>query len=335
MNAIAKRAAPPAPVPVLRLTNFSELVQFAQMAAKSRLVPQEYRGQPESVMLAVQLGSELGLSPMQSIQNIAVIGSRPTVWGDAMLALVLAHPDCEDVVESDDNGTAVCTVKRRGRSPVVRRFSIDDAKVAQLWGKSGPWSTYPDRMRQMRARGFALRDAFPDVLKGLIPAEEARDIPSHTGPSLDGVAEPVPIRPTALTVVKRVEEPPVRAAAANMAPAPVVRGDEWPDINDSIPALDDMDDAWPASSPEPAPMPAPNANLREAINSAVPMQPKRPTVAAWLQDLEQRLVAAESREEVERELLSETVCAASKSLTGRARAQLRELMDAALARTAP
>jgi hypothetical protein len=91
---------------------------------------------------------------MQSIQNIAVIGSRPTVWGDAMLALVLAHPDCEDVVECAENGTAVCTVKRRGRSPVIRRFSTGDAKTAQLWGKSGPWSTYPDRMLQMRARGL-------------------------------------------------------------------------------------------------------------------------------------------------------------------------------------
>jgi hypothetical protein len=34
-------------------------------------------------------------------------------------------------------------------------------------------------MMQMRARGFALRDAFPDVLKGMITAEEAQDYPSE------------------------------------------------------------------------------------------------------------------------------------------------------------
>lgn len=45
----------------------------------------------------------------------------------------------------------------------------------QLWGKSGPWQQYPKRMLQMRARGFALRDKFADVLGGLISAEEARD----------------------------------------------------------------------------------------------------------------------------------------------------------------
>jgi hypothetical protein len=35
-------------------------------------------------------------------------------------------------------------------------------------------------MLQMRARGFALRDAYPDVLKGLISVEEAQDYPEET-----------------------------------------------------------------------------------------------------------------------------------------------------------
>jgi hypothetical protein len=325
MNAFAKRTASPVPVPVLRLTNFNELVQFAQMAAKSRLVPQEYRGQPESVMLAVQLGSELGLSPMQAIQNIAVIGSRPTVWGDAMLALVLAHPDCEDVVESDDNGTAVCTVKRRGRAPIVRRFSVTDAKLAQLWGKSGPWTTYPQRMLQMRARGFALRDAFPDVLKGLITAEEARDIPPHNGPSFDGVAEPVPNRPTALTVVQNPHEPPARAVAASMTPASVIHGEEWPELNDSIPALDDFD-APPAAEP------APSVSARDEINAAGPMRPRKMSVAAWLDGFAAKLAACKTLEEVEAAILCEEACRASKTLTGEARAMLRTLIADALAR---
>jgi hypothetical protein len=65
---------------------------------------------------------------------------------------------------------------------VVAKFSVEDAKRAGLWGKQGPWSAYPKRMMQMRARGFALRDAFPDVLKGLITAEEAQDYPDEAKP---------------------------------------------------------------------------------------------------------------------------------------------------------
>ena len=47
---------------------------------------------------------------------------------------------------------------------------------AGLWGKQGPWKQYPKRMLQMRARGFAIRDAFPDALRGMYMAEEVQDI---------------------------------------------------------------------------------------------------------------------------------------------------------------
>jgi hypothetical protein len=56
-------------------------------------------------------------------------------------------------------------------------------------------------MMQMRARGFALRDAFPDVLKGMITAEEAQDYPDETKPM--PVAKPA--NPLDLVAPKMVE----------------------------------------------------------------------------------------------------------------------------------
>jgi hypothetical protein len=50
-------------------------------------------------------------------------------------------------------------------------------------------------MLQMRARGFALRDAFPDVLKGLITAEEAADFPEETKPREKDVTPAKPANP--------------------------------------------------------------------------------------------------------------------------------------------
>lgn len=161
---------------ILRPRGMQEAMDFAAMICKSNFVPKAYQGRPGDVLAAVQMGAEVGLAPMQALQHIAVINGRPSVWGDAALALVVAHPACDGVDESVDSGVATCTVKRRGRNPVTRTFSVDDAKKAGLWGKQGPWSAYPDRMLQMRARGFALRDSFPDALKGLCTAEEAQDI---------------------------------------------------------------------------------------------------------------------------------------------------------------
>jgi len=167
--------------PAIQINSFNELMRFAEIAAGSGMVPKDYAGRPGAILIAVQMGSELGLSPMQAIQNIAVVNGRPSVWGDALLGLVKASPVCDDVVETlegeGDKMTAICVAKRKGKSPVEARFSVQDAKDAGLWSKPGPWKQYSKRMLQMRARGFALRDAFPDVLRGLITAEEAADIP--------------------------------------------------------------------------------------------------------------------------------------------------------------
>ena len=136
-----------------------------------------------SVGTAILHGLEVGLKPMQAVQSIAVINGRPTIWGDAMLGLVKASGHLEDFFEEpivDDKGAVTgyrCVAKRVGMSrPTISIFTVEMAKRAKLWGKQGPWSQYPERMLQMRARGFALRDAFPDALKGMITAEEARDM---------------------------------------------------------------------------------------------------------------------------------------------------------------
>jgi len=183
---------------VLRPQNFDQLTVFATMAAKSALVPRDYQGKPENIMLAVQMGSELGLAPMQALQNIAVVNGRPAVWGDAMLALCKASAHWDKISEriegEGDAMRAVCEVHRKGDNPVIVTFAVEDAKRAGLWGKGGPWTQYPKRMLQMRARGFALRDAFPDALRGLISAEEAADIPTETfrGTTIEATPEPGP-----------------------------------------------------------------------------------------------------------------------------------------------
>lgn len=161
-----------------------EAMRFSDMLAKSQMVPKAYQGKPEDVLVAVQWGRELGLAPLQALQNIACINGKPSVYGDAAMALVQASPVCENIEEyfegeGSPNPVAVCVAHRRGRTPVTVKFSVEDAKRAGLWGKTGPWQAYPKRMMQMRARGFALRDAFPDVLKGLITVEEAQDYPSQ------------------------------------------------------------------------------------------------------------------------------------------------------------
>jgi hypothetical protein len=157
--------------------SFDQAITFADYLAASDLVPKDFKGKPGNCLIAVQWGAELGLQPLQAIQNIAIINGRPSLWGDVMLALVRASALCEYVVESIQGTVATCRVKRRGEPEQVREFTMEDAKTAGLANKDGPWKQYPKRMLQMRARAWALRDVFTDVLKGLHMAEEAMDMP--------------------------------------------------------------------------------------------------------------------------------------------------------------
>lgn len=157
--------------------NITEALEFAGMLSKSNLVPKDFQNNAGNILVAVQWGMELGLQPMQAMQNIAVINGRPSLWGDAVLALVKASPVCEYVVEEVGDAKAVCRVKRRGEPEQIREFSMADAEKAGLKGKQGPWTQYPKRMMQMRARSWAVRDVFPDVLRGMPIAEELQDMP--------------------------------------------------------------------------------------------------------------------------------------------------------------
>jgi hypothetical protein len=154
-----------------------EAMKYSQMLANSSLVPKNYQGKAGDILIAVQMGIELGLKPIQSLQNIAVINGKPCIYGDVLMSLTKIHPEFEDIKEYFDEKlqAAVCEVKRRGQTLHTAIFAIEDAKKAGLWNKPGPWTQYPKRMLQMRARGFALRDTFPDALQGLILAEEAMD----------------------------------------------------------------------------------------------------------------------------------------------------------------
>jgi hypothetical protein len=251
------QAAPAARVPVtmgMAPTSFDEGWRMAQALSKGgEMLPKQYRDNPGAILIALQMGAELGLAPMQALSSLAVIGGRASLWGDALLALVINAPVYQEhdeyfevevsrtlndathdkpsrgivldrvmerregLTAADlkvDSTVAVCTFVRLGKpTPVTRRFSVGQARKAgylpseaNKGGKDGPWQTHPDRMLQMRARGFAARDAFPDVLRGIHTTEELRDVPLVEDESAaplrmvhrlsEQVIDPVPVTPT-------------------------------------------------------------------------------------------------------------------------------------------
>lgn len=161
-----------APIVGIVPQTIEEVFRLAKGIADSGLAPKDLNTS-EKVMVAILTGLEIGLPPMFAIQKIAVINGRPTIWGDAVPALLWSRGF--KLREWTDAETAHCEVSRPEGDKIERTFSLADAKKAGLAGKPGPWQQYPSRMLQMRARGFACRDGAADVLGGLYLREEIEE----------------------------------------------------------------------------------------------------------------------------------------------------------------
>jgi hypothetical protein len=209
----------------------ADAMQLAKMIAESDLAPKDYKGKPGNVLIAMQMGAEIGIPALQAIQNIAVINGRPSIYGDLGKAMLLAggcRIEERDMKEIKVTGEGWCKITRPdGSEPTIRTFSIENAKEAGLWGKAGPWTSTPYRMLAWRAFWFSARDAAADMLKGLSGAEEVRDYAESSIVS----DEPIAIPQTKAETEVSVPAAPPSPVAPAAAPAPAAIAAEPPNAS--------------------------------------------------------------------------------------------------------
>lgn len=229
--------------------NMAEILQCANEVIQAGLVPDSYKGRTDAetrskVAIGIQKGLEVGFPPLAALSTIMIVNNRPSLWGDALPALVqrsgkMTH--MREWFEGDagkESRRAYCELGRVGmETKTTRSFSLDEAKRIGLWPKKGPWMQYPDRMLQMRARAWAFRDLFADCLMGLSVAEEVQDLPMRdVTPNPGAALDDEPATITESEVVPNTEvdtgTPP-----DDTTPAPQV-------VGPSRPVIEDTQDLW-------------------------------------------------------------------------------------------
>lgn len=174
-----------------------EAARMAKAVIIGGLAPDSYKvngtPDPNKILLGIMSAMEAGLPPLYGLRQIAIINGRPTIWGDAAMALVQQRnlitsyveeqvgpvPTDKDLSKWDDEYGWKVTINRRGQQgSYVGIFTVGMAKRARLWlnAKKVPWLEHPDRMLKIRARAFPLRDGFADALAGLGIREEVEDL---------------------------------------------------------------------------------------------------------------------------------------------------------------
>lgn len=151
--------------------------------ASSELVPITYRGKPGNAAAAILYGAELGLNPVQSLQNIFVVHGTPAIYARTMVALVKRHGYVIETDSSTDDSVTVTGTAPDGRTQ-TSTWDIERATKAEYvpikldngeWKKNSngkllgnmKYITDPQAMLYAKAASEVCRKLAPDVLLGM------------------------------------------------------------------------------------------------------------------------------------------------------------------------
>lgn len=159
----------------LKPSSFSEAITICEYLAKSLIIPKNFQGKPHDIFVAMNKGASLGLDVFQSMEGIPIINGRAFMEVDTMKAIVLASGLCtklerKPLTTPDGKFDGYeCTVGRKGVGEHTERMTMAMAQKAEFLTRTDVWKKFPQRMMAHRAMGYALRELFSDLFKGMRP----------------------------------------------------------------------------------------------------------------------------------------------------------------------
>lgn len=173
---------------------------------------------PEAAFTLMMLCQAEGMHPIQALRRYHIIEGKPAMRADAMLSDYLrAGGTVEWVATTHERCEAVFTA--RGARPVTITWTIEDAKRADLAGKTN-WKRYPAQMLRARTVSDGVRMTDPGIVAGIYTPEEVADFDddklTYTPPPKEA---PAVARATTDTKVEAERKPAndVEGACADVA----------------------------------------------------------------------------------------------------------------------
>lgn len=194
--------------------------QLGSALARTAMVPEIYQQFPDgkkenaaaadNATAAILYGAELGLSAVQSLQNIFIVRGKPAVYSRTMVAQVLAAG--HQVREVEASPTSVTWTGKRGDTGVefTSTWTIERAKTAGFLSNK-LYSSIPTEMLRAKAQAEVCRTMAPDVLLGM----------SHSVEDLNLQSEPV-----------KVKSERIRTGTSGLGDALGINTNDVPDVSD-------------------------------------------------------------------------------------------------------
>lgn len=168
---------------------FEHLWRVATLFAKSALVPEHFRGQPENCFITCQMAVRLGVDPFMLMQKTYVVHGKPGMEATIAIALMNSSGLFENAIDyevDDPAGKGPKDPAYRVRAFAVRKDTkkrvdgpwIDWQTVrAEGWDKKpgSKWPNIPGLMFAYRAAAWFGRLHCPERLMGMQTVDELED----------------------------------------------------------------------------------------------------------------------------------------------------------------
>jgi hypothetical protein len=186
---------------VFSLQMFDHAQRVAKMLSYSSLIPKEYQGNIQNTMIALEVSSRNGASPLMVMQNLYIVHGKPGWSSQFIIASINScgrfsplRFDMTGDKATETRGCIAWTTEKTVKIPEGIRSLQDaiDAKLpvlespevtmgmAKLEGwidKNGSkWKTMPELMLRYRAAAFFGRLYAPEIMMGMQTQEEIIDI---------------------------------------------------------------------------------------------------------------------------------------------------------------
>lgn len=150
----------------------------SELLSKASLIPDDLRGKPHDVLVAVLTGAELGISPMQAIREVYVVRGRPFIASLLRVAMVRQSPECLmwQLVESTAEKATFRTQRRGDLTPTTMTFTMKEAISAGLPKQNPKYNTDPALMLRRRCASRLIDEVYPDIVRGVGDRDLEEDV---------------------------------------------------------------------------------------------------------------------------------------------------------------
>ena len=170
-------------VNLFAFTNIDRAWKFASLLSESAIIPDTFRKNPASCLIALDMANRMHRNPMEVMQAMYIVHGKPGFSSSFLISLINScglferlRFDYVGEPGKESRGCRAWTIeKRTGEKLVGPLITLKMAKDEKWTANNKKWDNMPDVMLSYRAASFFSRAYCPDLTGGFHSSDELSD----------------------------------------------------------------------------------------------------------------------------------------------------------------